>query len=107
MKYKAVYDVLNERRQTIPGFCYDDRSGWRASPQTYMTMQRPLWIIAEDVAAGRRLWITQEGARFGIAIRRMDEQKQNYGPTYHITCENRTKLAQVLRCQFESKTLAV
>lgn len=48
MKYKAVYDVLNERRQTTPGFCYHDRSGWRAYPQTYMTMQRPLWIIAED-----------------------------------------------------------
>lgn len=42
MKYKAVYDVLNERRQTTPGFCYHDRSGWRAYPQTYMTMQCPL-----------------------------------------------------------------
>ncbi len=61
MKYKAVYDVLNERRQTTPGFCYHDRSGWRAYPQTYMTMQCPLWIIAEDAATGRRLWITQEG----------------------------------------------
>ena len=50
MKYKAVYDVLNERRQTTPGFCYHDRSGWRAYPQTYMTMQCPLWIIAEDAA---------------------------------------------------------
>lgn len=48
MKYKAIYDVLNERRQTTPGFCYHDRSGWRAYPQTYMTMQCPLWIIAED-----------------------------------------------------------
>lgn len=55
MKYKAVYDVLNERRQTTPGFCYDDRSGWRASPQTYMTIQCPLWIIAEDPATSRRL----------------------------------------------------
>ena len=87
MKYKAVYDVLNERRQTTPGFCYHDRSGWRAYPQTYM--------------------ITQEGTRFSISIRRMDEQRRNYGPTYRITCENRTKLAQVLRYQFESKTLAV
>lgn len=42
MKYKAVYDVLNERRQTTPGFCYHDRSGWRAYSQTYMTMQCPL-----------------------------------------------------------------
>ena len=98
MKYKAVYDVLNERRQTTPGFCYHDRSGWRAYSQTYMIMQCPLWIIAEDAATGRRLWIT---------IRRMDEQGRNYGPTYRITCENRTKLAQVLRYQFESKTLAV
>lgn len=80
MKYKAVYDVLNERRQTTPGFCYHDRSGWRAYPQTYMTMQCPLWIIAEDAATGRRLWITQEGPRFSISIRRMDEQRHNYGP---------------------------
>lgn len=107
MKYKAVYDVLNERRQATPGFCYHDRSGWRAYPQTYMTMQYPLWIIAEDAATGRRLWITQEGTRFSISIRRMDEQRRNYGSTYRITCENRTKLAQVLRYQFESKTLAV
>ena len=64
MKYKAVYDVLNERRQTTPGFCYHDRSGWRAYPQTYMTMQCPLWITAEDAATGRRLWITQEGTTF-------------------------------------------
>lgn len=84
MKYKAVYDVLNERRQTTPGFCYHDRSGWRAYPQTYMTMQCPLWIIAEDAATGRRLWITQEGPRFSISIRRMDEQRHNYGPTYRI-----------------------
>ena len=40
--------------------------------QTYMTMQCPLWIIAEDAATGRRLWITQEGPRFSISIRRMD-----------------------------------
>ena len=85
MKYKAVYDVLNERRQTTPGFCYHDRSGWRAYPQTYMTMQCPLWIIAEDAATGRRLWITQEGTRFSISIRRMDERGRNYGPTYRIT----------------------
>lgn len=38
MKYKAVYDVLNERRQTTPGFCYHDRSGWRAYPQTYILL---------------------------------------------------------------------
>ena len=64
-----------------------DRSGWRAYSQTYMTMQCPLWIIAEDAATGRRLWITQEGTRFSISIRRMDEQGRNYGPTYRITCE--------------------
>ena len=75
----------------------------QAYPQTYMTMQCPLWIMAEDAATGRRLWITQEGPRFSISMRRMDEQRHNYGPTYRITCENRTKLAQVLRYQFESK----
>lgn len=48
MKYKAVYDVLNERRQTTPGFCYHDRSGWRAYPQTYMTM---------SISARRAVWM--------------------------------------------------
>ena len=49
MKYKAVYDVLNERRQATPGFCYHDRSGWRAYPQTYMTMQYPLCFLRQNV----------------------------------------------------------
>ena len=60
---------------------------------------------------GHTLYIRRQkgelGRRFSISIRRMDEQRHNYGPTYRITCENRTKLAQVLRYQFESKTLAV
>ena len=68
MKYKAVYDVLNERRQTTPGFCYHDRSGWRAYPQTYMTMQRPLWIIAEDAATGRRLCPLVKAAPGGCGL---------------------------------------
>ena len=37
MKYKAIYDVLNERRQTTPGFCYHDRMA--CLPPAYMTMQ--------------------------------------------------------------------
>ena len=58
MKYKAVYDVLNERRQTTPGFCYHDRSGWRAYPQTYMTMQCPLSVrgISYPTAVKRIKW---------------------------------------------------
>ena len=36
----------------------------------------------------------------------VSEKYQKYSKTIN-TCENRTKLAQVLRYQFESKTLAV
>lgn len=73
-----------------------------------MTIQRPLWIIAEDAATGRRLVDHPGGAPdLAFPFEGWIEQRNNYGPTYRITCENRTKLAQVLRYQFESKTLAV
>ena len=53
MKYKEVYLALNQRKLDAPGFHYSDYSGWKAANQSYMTRQRPLWIVAEDPAAGR------------------------------------------------------
>ena len=48
MKYREVYLALNQRKLDAPGFHYSDYSGWRAANQSYMTRQRPLWIVAED-----------------------------------------------------------
>lgn len=48
MKYKEVYLALNQRKLDAPGFHYSDYSGWKAANQSYMTRQRPLWIVAED-----------------------------------------------------------
>ena len=46
MKYKEVYLALNQRKLDAPGFHYSDYSGWKAANQSYMTRQRPLWIVA-------------------------------------------------------------
>ena len=70
MKYKAVYDVLNERRQTTPGFCYHDRSGWRCLDGSSSTL--PLWIEASDPSHGRKFIFTQKGPALQTIIRYAD-----------------------------------
>ena len=55
MKYREIYAALAKRRIDVPGFRFSDYSGWRSPWQSYMTLQRPLWIVAEDPASSRRL----------------------------------------------------
>ncbi len=102
MKYKKVYDVLNERHLRVPGFRYSDHSGWRSPHQSYMTLQRPLWIVAEDPASSRRLWITQDGRDLSITVGKMDQNGGNCGMVKRISCRNRTALAAELRRLFDS-----
>ena len=66
MKYREIYDVLEKQQIDVPGFRFSDYSGWRSPWQSYMTLQRPLWIVAEDPASSRRLWITQDGRGLSI-----------------------------------------
>ena len=68
MKYKKIYEVLEQRRSSSPDFRYSDYSGWRSYYRSYMDRQRPLWIVAEDPSAGRRLWITQERSQLSITV---------------------------------------
>ena len=46
MKYKKIYEVLEQRRSSSPDFRYSDYSGWRSYYRSYMDRQRPLWIVA-------------------------------------------------------------
>ena len=100
MKYKEIYAALNQRRQEVPGFSDSDYSGWRAARQSYMTLQRPLWIVAEDPSAHQRLWITQDGSSLSITVGKMDAQGHNCGTSTCIQCRNRTDLAAALRRLF-------
>ena len=68
MKYREIYDVLEKQQIDVPGFRFSDYSGWRSPWQSYMTLQRPLWIVAEDPASSRRLWITQDGRDLSITV---------------------------------------
>lgn len=106
MKYKKVYDVLNERHLRVPGFRYSDHSGWCSPHQSYMTLQRPLWIIAEDPAVGRRIWITQERAKLSITVGPMDKLGHNYGHASMIFCRNQTELVSELNRLFDSTVIA-
>lgn len=82
MKYKEVYLALNQRKLDAPGFHYSDYSGWRAANQSYMTRQRPLWIVAEDPAAGRRMWICHDGSALSVTICKMNSEGHSYGHSH-------------------------
>ena len=36
MKYKKIYEVLEQRRSSSPDFRYSDYSGWRSYYRSYM-----------------------------------------------------------------------
>lgn len=103
MKYKDLYSVLEQRKHESAGFRYTDRSGWLVPNPTYIDSIRPLWIIAEDPASGRRFWITHEGSDLSITVRGMDRQGSNYGPSRRIRCSSRTDLAKKLQDLFSAQ----
>lgn len=84
MKYKEVYLALNQRKLDAPGFHYSDYSGWKAANQSYMTRQRPLWIVAEDPAAGRRMWICHDGSALSVTICKMNSEGHNCGVSHRL-----------------------
>lgn len=49
MKYREIYDVLEKQQIDVPGFRFSDYSGWRSPWQSYMTLHRPLWIVAKTL----------------------------------------------------------
>ena len=102
MKYREIYDVLEKQQIDVPGFRFSDYSGWRSPWQSYMTLQRPLWIVAEDPASSRHLWITQDGRALSITVGKMDQNGGNCGTVKRISCRNRTALAAELRRLFDS-----
>lgn len=99
MKYKKVYEVLQQRKSSTDSFQYHDHSGWRRPNPTYIERIRPLWIIAEDPATERRFWIIHDHSTFKISIQRMTEQGHGIGPTINVLCASRTDLANQLKTQ--------
>lgn len=103
MKYQKLYTFLDQRKREIPGFQYNDRSGWRVARPTYIDAIRPLWIIAEDLKTHRRFWISHEHNVFQISICQMDEKGSNIGPTHSIRCCSRTDLAETFQKLFPAE----
>ena len=78
MKYRKLYEVLDQRRNHNPNFRYTDYSGWKERPQTYLTLARPLWIIAEDHGTGYRFWITQSSRDMQVSYAKMTAKPEGY-----------------------------
>lgn len=105
-KYREVYKVLERRWQTVHGFSFRDFSGWKAAQQNYTTQYRPLWLILEDRATMRRIWVTQEGRDMEITYMAMDDQGRNYGESHRIHCTSKSQLAQELEGLFSQLDVA-
>ena len=91
MKYKKIYEVLEQRRSSSPDFRYSDYSGWRSYYRSYM-----------DPSAGRRLWITQERSQLSITVGPMDHERRNHGHAHTISCRNQADMCATLYKLFES-----
>ena len=71
--------------------------------QGYITRYRPLWIIAEDLACSRRVWITQEGCDMQITVAEMNAQGKNHNSSLRVACRTITELAAGLQRLFAEK----
>lgn len=100
MKYREVYLALNQRKSDALGFHHSYYSGWQAANQSYMTLQRPLWIVAEDPASSRRMWICHDGSALSVTICKMNSEGHSCGPSHRFPCKNRMELAATLRTLF-------
>lgn len=69
MKYKAIYNVLEQSHTRIS---YEN-SGWRAARPDYSDHCRPLWIVAESQQHNLRLWITHECGVLSVTTARLDQ----------------------------------
>ena len=86
MKYKKIYEVLEQRRSSSPDFRYSDYSGWRSYYRSYMD----------------RLWITQERSQLSITVGPMDHERRNHGHAHTISCRNQADMCATLYKLFES-----
>ena len=75
---------------------YTDYSGWKERPQTYLTLARPLWIIAEDHGTGYRFWITQSSRDMQVSYARMTAQGNGPNLAYCRQCKKKFELAVIV-----------
>ena len=68
MKYKAIYDVLEESGSRI----VNERSGWRAVQPDIIASMQPLWIVAEAPKCNLRLWISHEMRNLTVTTARLN-----------------------------------
>ena len=101
MKYREVYKVIAARRNAVAGLRVSDFSGWKVSPQTYITRSQPLWIVIEDPEAGRRYWVTHNRPDMAITYQAIDVNGHRCGDSFRVKCRTKTELAEKLKELFD------
>ena len=71
MKYRKLYEVLDQRRAHNSSFRYIDHNGWKDCLQTYRSLAQPLWIIAEDEGLRYRFWIPRSFCDMDVPYAKM------------------------------------
>lgn len=99
-RFCGIYKALEHRWQTSPGFRFSDFSGWRNYRQDYASAYRPLWIVIEERATMRRIWVTQVGDEMEITYMAMDNKGFNQGQPYRIHCPGTAQMARELENLF-------
>ena len=100
MKYRELYKVLQHRMLHSPVFSYNDRSGWRVNPPTYIQLVNPLDVIAVDKVLRYRFWINHSGRVLSISYCRINQLGANTGNTWNIRCSTKKELAVQLEKLF-------
>lgn len=101
MKYRELYQVLDERRNHNPHFHYTDYSGWKDRPQTYLSLTRPLWIIVEDLGTGYRFWITQSSLDMKVTYAKITPKGNGLNLSYCQQCKKKSDLAVIVSRLFQ------
>lgn len=65
--------------------------------------QKPLlWIVAFDLEAQRRMWITDERSQYCITVDRTDERGKNSGNPYYVFCFSQKAVVEELQKMFHN-----
>ena len=112
MKFPEIYAILHQRAidKCSVGFKMTDISGWKKKVQSLLDHWRPLWIIVEDTASNKRIWITKNQGDLEITTANLSldvNSREYYDTQVRAEFRNQKQMAEYLRKLFESESEAV
>ena len=111
MKFPEIYTILHKRAidKCSVGFKMTDTSGWRKEIQSLLDHWRPLWIIVEDKASNKRIWITKDHSDLEITTANLSldvNSREYYDTQVRAKFRTQKQMAEYLKKLFESESEA-